>query len=147
MNCKICGRQDIKPSFGGADVCSFCDCGGMFVQCGNKYIRTDFLSSYGYVSSQEITQLKKENEELKKRADSLQKAHNYNVDKVGDLEQALSEAREKLGRITPDIFRMFMETDENLKWIANYYKVEERYIKPAIEKLAQKLHTYIESGE
>lgn len=30
------------------DICGVCDCGGMIEMGGHKYIRMDFLFSYGY---------------------------------------------------------------------------------------------------
>ena len=33
MNCKICGAENIRPSYGGADICGACDCYGFCERC------------------------------------------------------------------------------------------------------------------
>jgi len=33
VNCKICGAENISPSFGGADICGACDCYGLCPRC------------------------------------------------------------------------------------------------------------------
>ena len=49
MNCKICGRKNISASMGGADICGWCDCGGMTTVGTVTYIRLDMIKNYKHL--------------------------------------------------------------------------------------------------
>ena len=49
MDCKICGRKDISASYGGSDICGWCDCGGILQTGRTTYIRLDMIHNYKHL--------------------------------------------------------------------------------------------------
>lgn len=86
MNCKICGKENISPSMGGADICGACDCGGMITIGRHTYIDKNLLDYYRPAlnkGSMEVpSELSKENMEFV--CEQVHKAYcKYHLEKNG----------------------------------------------------------------